>query len=310
MKRIILIFTMFLMLIMSACSTNKVVGNKTTIADNNITENTYDLNAVIEYAKCVTKYSDTATVDVFYTVVLGKYEQDGDESNGAENIEWIVLEKKDGHALLLSKLIIDCKQYIDVINLMHKIDSKTINIDDRDAMYDYINQDNESDRKKRDEFKSNIKWENSDLRYWLNNDFINNAFNDEEKSCVLLSNLYNEGNKEWISNVGINTYDSIFCLSQNEIYKYFNQSDMETANVKLATRGSKYAQNISINGYKLFVNIDDGWNKGNSPFWSRTAGGPRDNIMFIDDDGSMCNLGIDIGACNIGVRPAMWVKYK
>ena len=99
MKRIILIFIVLLIFIMSACSTNQVVDNETTIEDNS-TESTYDLNTAIKNAKCITEYQDTATVDDFDTVKFGKYEQDGDESNGADDIEWIVVEKTNEKVLL------------------------------------------------------------------------------------------------------------------------------------------------------------------------------------------------------------------
>lgn len=57
-------------------------------------ENTYDFIAAINKAKCVTEYPDTATVNDFDSIKIGKYEQDGDEFNGKEDIEWIVLKKK------------------------------------------------------------------------------------------------------------------------------------------------------------------------------------------------------------------------
>ena len=45
-------------------------------------------------------------------VVFGTYEQDNDLTNGAEPIEWIVLERKeDGSMLLIARLGLDCMQY-------------------------------------------------------------------------------------------------------------------------------------------------------------------------------------------------------
>jgi len=40
-------------------------------------------------------------------ITFGRYEQDNDPDNGVEDIEWIVLEVKDGKALLVSKFILD-----------------------------------------------------------------------------------------------------------------------------------------------------------------------------------------------------------
>ena len=42
---------------------------------------------------------------------FGAYEQDNNTSNGKEDVEWLVLEVKDGKALVISKYALDCKQY-------------------------------------------------------------------------------------------------------------------------------------------------------------------------------------------------------
>lgn len=80
------------------------------------------------------------------TVFLGSYEQDNNTSNGKEDIAWLVLEVKDGKALVVSKYALDCKQY------------NTSNTD--------------------------VTWETCTLRKWLNNDFINAAFSSYEKAMI------------------------------------------------------------------------------------------------------------------------------
>lgn len=80
------------------------------------------------------------------TVLFGEYEQDKDISNGKEDIAWLVLEVKDGKALVVSKYALDCKQY------------NTSNTD--------------------------VTWETCTLRKWLNNDFINAAFSSYEKAMI------------------------------------------------------------------------------------------------------------------------------
>lgn len=80
------------------------------------------------------------------TVFFGAYEQDNNTSNGKEDVEWLVLEVKDGKALVVSKYALDCKQY------------NTSN--------------------------TNVTWETCTLRKWLNNDFINAAFSSYEKAMI------------------------------------------------------------------------------------------------------------------------------
>ena len=53
-------------------------------------------------------------------------------------------------------------------------------------------------------------WENSDIRKWLNNDFYNKTFTEQEKKFIKPSNL---------SDVG--TTDNIFLLSKEESKIYF-----------------------------------------------------------------------------------------
>ena len=86
-------------------------------------------------AKDIYKKQHSFDKKVGHYVSFGKYEQDNNTSNGKEKIEWLVLEVKDGKALVISKYALDCKPY------------------------------NTS--------STNVTWETCSLRNWLNNDFIN-----------------------------------------------------------------------------------------------------------------------------------------
>ena len=57
---------------------------------------------------------------------------------------------------------------------------------------------------------SSNEWKNSEIRNWLNGDFYNKAFTDQDKKYINLSNL---------SDVG--TSDNVFLLSKEEAEKYF-----------------------------------------------------------------------------------------
>ena len=80
------------------------------------------------------------------TILLGKYEQDY-VSSGKEDIEWIVLDKKeDGSLFVMSKYGLDMQPY-------HSEDAE-------------------------------VTWETCSLRKWLNNDFYNTAFTKAEKKKI------------------------------------------------------------------------------------------------------------------------------
>ena len=85
-------------------------------------------------------------VKVGDSIKFGAYEQDNSTSNGKEDIEWQVLEIKDGKALVISKYVLDGKMYNDIYN--------------------------------------NVTWETCTLRKWLNNDFLNSAFGGGEKKII------------------------------------------------------------------------------------------------------------------------------
>lgn len=52
-----------------------------------------------------------AKADVGDTIVFGSYEQDNDKSNGKENIEWLVLAKKDDKLFVISLYALDRQRY-------------------------------------------------------------------------------------------------------------------------------------------------------------------------------------------------------
>ena len=117
-------------------------------------------------------------------VTFGAYEQDNNNSNGKEDVEWLVLEVKDGKALVISKYALDCKPY--------------------NTTY------------------TGVTWENCTLRKWLNNDFINAAFSADEKAMISTVTVSADKNPEYSTNPGNATQDQLFLLSITEANKYFN----------------------------------------------------------------------------------------
>ena len=117
-------------------------------------------------------------------VTIGRYERDGDESNGPEPIEWEVLEDNGGSMLLISRYILDAQPY---------------NMEDTD-----------------------ITWENCTLRHWLNKDFLNTAFTPGEQGLVQTVTLSNPDNAYFGNEGGNDTQDKLFCLSIEEIRNLYS----------------------------------------------------------------------------------------
>lgn len=117
-------------------------------------------------------------------VFFGAYEQDNNISNGKEDVEWLVLEVKDGKVLVISKYALDCKQY--------------------NTSY------------------TDVTWETCTLRRWLNNDFINAAFSTDEKAMIPTVTVSADKNPEYSTNPGNETQDQLFLLSIMGANNYFS----------------------------------------------------------------------------------------
>ena len=94
-------------------------------------------------------FDDVSAGDI---VEFGSFEQDNNTKNGAENLEWIVLEAKDNTLVLLSEKVLKWTGY-----------------------------DQESP-----------DWDSSDVREWLNDEFYPTAFNEKEKQMIQLSRVMGE----------------------------------------------------------------------------------------------------------------------
>ena len=133
----------------------------------------------------LTKFKETLKgIKVGNYIKFGEYEQDNNTANGKEDIEWLVLEVKDGKALVISKYALDCKPY------------------------------NTSD--------TAVTWEICTLRKWLNNDFLGSAFSANEKAMIPTVTVSADKNPDWSTNPGNATQDQVFLLSITEVNKYFS----------------------------------------------------------------------------------------
>ena len=94
---------------------------------------------------------DMSILAVGDVITLGRYEQDNNIKNGAEDICWEVKEIAGNKALLVSKYALDAAPF-------HSE-------------------------------KDNSTWENSTLRGWLNSYFLDAAFSDDEQSLIIQSSL-------------------------------------------------------------------------------------------------------------------------
>lgn len=124
-------------------------------------------------------------------IMFGAYEQDNNAANGKEEIEWLVLDVKDGNALVISKYALDCMPY-------HNTDA------------------------------SMAKWKNCTIRKWLNEDFLDAAFSAEDKGVISVQKTVPDENIDKTpreDNHPYTTYDKLFLLSNDEATYYFSSDE-------------------------------------------------------------------------------------
>ena len=266
--------------------------NETSIKTNETTNKTSEttVNATVvpenvKTVKLVTGYSSDTLVEDMETIKFGLYPQSDVNGSKKDPIEWIVLEKTGNGALLLSKYILDCKNY--------------------NNTYD------------------NVTWETCDLRKWLNSDFYNKAFNSSEQSVIKEINLVNNDNSEYKTSGGANTSDKVFCLSEEEIRKYFGNGEKKEYSGQVCfelgknvtTKGTEYAKNVDNGGTRLdvFNEVDKTYEAffGNSNYWLRSPGYFQNCAACVGCTGTVDISAIDIGVIrnDYGVRPAIWIEW-
>ena len=193
------------------------------------------------------------TAEVGDTVYFGNYEQDDDDSDGKEEIAWRVLAKEGNRILVISNNVLDCKPYTS----------------------DYIT------------LFSNISWETCSLRTWLNDTFLNEAFNTEEQAIIssvtVTGNGYYQNGDFYPSN---DTTDRVFLLSIDEANQYF-ASDKERSCEKEWSLRTRYS-----NGF---------YNGDRNDFYG----------YLVNSHGVICNsYGLSDTSVFYNIRPAMWIDLS
>ena len=199
-------------------------------------------------------------------VTFGSYEQDNDLSNGAEPIEWIVLDVRDGKSLLISRYGLDCQPY------------------HTEAV--------------------GVTWETCSLRGWLNGEFLTAAFTAEEISKIVQTEVDNsseQGNQRWIeegwvTEGGANTLDRVFLLSFAEAQAYFQTEESRICEVTeyAFLRGANQVSNVRDqscwwlrspgNSQSSAAHVSFGGDFGNYGYLVTFDGGAVRPVLWLDLD--------------------------
>lgn len=210
--------------------------------------------------------------DIGDSIFFGSYEQDANTSNGKEDIEWIVLDRQNGKILVISKYALE-------------------HCDDFAA----------------EEFGTSENWENSTLRKWLNESFINEAFSQEEQNKIVLSNVVNadtigtlDRSEEKQKDGGNDTQDKLFLLSIDEAEKYFELDE---------ERQVKATEYLKARGIYVYESGNCLWFLRSNSLTGYFPPAFVNNNGYIEDDGYL-SFEFMVGNATFAIRPAMWMSIE
>ena len=193
-----------------------------------------------------------------------------------EPLEWIVLDKKEESALLFSKKIINFLPFME-------------------------NADIEA---------TDIEWASSSIRMWLNNEFLDATFSDDEKESILTTTVENNAYPDDMFKIeaGLSTIDPVFLPSIEEAQKLM---DVDIDNY-FECEISEYTHEKMLEYYANLYGEDEAEDYINKDWLLRTSCTFGDDYYpCIVSAGDISSRDSDITAhAPCGVRPAIWVKSK
>ena len=185
---------------------------------------------------------------------FGSYPFEEDETR--KPIKWTVLKRDGNKALLLSAYGLDAKPY--------------------------------------NEELKDITWEDCTLRKWLNGEFLNTAFTEEERQRIITTKVKNADNPKYNTPGGNDTEDTVFLLSIGEAKEYL------PTNLQRQVAPTPYAVNKGV--YKSSY--------GTCWWWLRSPGLDPYSAAGIRHDGLFNALGYFVNFGDSAVCPAMWVELE
>ncbi|WP_284710481.1 DUF6273 domain-containing protein, partial [Actinomyces sp. 186855] len=201
--------------------------------------------------------ADYASAEKGDVVTLGTWEQDADAANGTEPLEWIVLDRIDDRLLLLTADVVAARPY-------HHVPFEP------------------------------ITWADSDLRAWLNADFLTQALTSAEQDLVQPTVLDNPDQSLTGTDGGAPTTDRVLALSETDAVIYLSTDwDREWNGRATVTPAASSPA----------LYTDD---EGHADWWLRSPGGDDYAAQYVSAAGESVTAGIAVDA-ELGVRPALWL---
>lgn len=205
------------------------------------------------------EYTTDRSLPVYYscgkTLTMGSFRASAKGAPGG--ILWTVIDREDDKALVLAENVLDIRPF--------------------------------------NEAYENTSWENCTMRQWLDEEFYEGSFTDDEKERILPSRIKN-GKADGVhgtipDDIYRDTFDRVFLLSADEVKYYLIGSSGIKAGATDYVRAKNVPSAIA----------------GKYRWWGRSMGINGSNACVVDY--SWVNgYGENVNSGGIGVRPAMWIR--
>lgn len=207
----------------------------------------YSISDTISQSVSATGSSPIPHVQAGDRVEFGQYPQG--RKGEVLPLIWRVLAVENGHALLITDRLIDHARF--------------------------------------NKYFARVVWEYSSLRRWLNNDFMDKAFNAGEQARIATALNQNDRIPHIRYYKDGPTQDRIFLLSKEEVRRYFPSDEDRTAYT------TDYA------------------GKGADAWWLRSSGTPSYLwISLVNRQGGVNETGTLAYFKRAGLRPALWLNLE
>lgn len=142
-----------------------------------------------------------------------------------------------------------------------------------------------------------VRWEECSLRRYLNKDFIENNFTDEQSDCMRLITIHNDPDpfkEDEEIDTTLDTQDTVFCLSVSQAWAYFEKPSARRA------KASDYAVDAGVR-----VNAD-----GCCAWWLRSNLTLEDGAYVTSGGAVTSNWVNSASEYGVGIRPAMIINLS
>ena len=138
-------------------------------------------------------------------------------------------------------------------------------------------------------------WAGSYIRKFLNEEFYQKAFTEQEKRRILLRPVKAYKNPLYPTDPGEDTEDKIFLLSVKEVRDYLEEKDLVMA---------------EPTPFAVSSGVEKDSKTGGCYWWLRTPGNAGCNVARVSGVGIILEHGFFASDNHNGIRPAMWITIE